>query len=62
MARSLFIYPIGKRLTPTFASDHFFLAHENEIDEYLQRSDADFAAQADARRQKLKASKPELYE
>lgn len=49
-------------LEEVYGAITFYLAHENEIDEYLQRSDAEFDAQADARRQELKASKPELYE
>ena len=49
-------------LEEVYGAITFYLAHENEIDEYLQRSDADLGAQADARRQQLKASKPGLYE
>jgi uncharacterized protein (DUF433 family) len=43
-------------LEQVYGAITFYLAHENEIDEYLQRSDADLGAQADARRQQLKAS------
>ena len=49
-------------LEEVYGAITFYLAHENEVDEYLQRSDAELGTQADARRQQLKASKPELYE
>jgi uncharacterized protein (DUF433 family) len=49
-------------LEEVYGAITFYLAHENEIDEYLQRSDADLVTQADGRRQQLKTSKPELYE
>jgi uncharacterized protein (DUF433 family) len=49
-------------LEEVYGAITFYLAHENEIDEYLQRSDAELGAQADARRQQLSGSKPELYE
>jgi uncharacterized protein (DUF433 family) len=49
-------------LEEVYGAITFYLAHENEIAEYLQRSDAELGAQADARRKKLKASRPELYE
>jgi uncharacterized protein (DUF433 family) len=48
-------------LEEVYGAITYYLAHENEIDEYLQRSDADLGAQADARREQLKALKPELY-
>ena len=49
-------------LEQVYGAITFYLAHENEIDEYLQRTDTELGTQADARRQQLKASKPELYE
>jgi len=49
-------------LEEVYGAITFYLAHENELAEYLQRSDAELGAQADARRQQLKASRPELYE
>ena len=50
------------RLEELYGAITFYLAHENEIDEYLQRSYAEFDIQADARREQLKVSKPELYD
>ncbi len=38
----------------------FYLAHEEEIDAYLRESDAQLEVQADARRARLRATKPEL--
>jgi uncharacterized protein (DUF433 family) len=49
-------------LEEVYGAITFYLAHEKEIAEYLQRSDAELGAQADTGRQQLKASKPELYE
>lgn len=49
-------------LEEVYGAITFYLAHEKEIDEYLQRSYSEFDTQADARREQLKASKPELYE
>jgi uncharacterized protein (DUF433 family) len=40
----------------------FYLAHEPEIDAYLQQSDAELEAQAAARRAQVRAADPELYE
>ncbi len=48
-------------LEEVYGAVTFYVANENEIDEYLQRSDAELDAQAGARRQQLKALKPELY-
>ncbi|MEN3331684.1 MAG: hypothetical protein V7641_1049 [Blastocatellia bacterium] len=39
----------------------FYLQHESEINAFLQRSEAEFDAQAEVRQQ-LKDSQPELYE
>ena len=49
-------------LEEVYGAITFYLAHENEVDDYLQRSNAELETQADTRRQQLKASKPELYE
>ena len=49
-------------LEEVYGAITFYLAHENEIDEYLRRSDAELGVQADARRQQLRTSKPELFE
>lgn len=49
-------------LEEVYGAITFYLAHEKEIDEYLQGSYAEFDTQADARREQLKASKAELYE
>ena len=49
-------------LEEVYGAITFYLAHENEIHEYLRRSDAELGAQADARREQLRASKPDLYE
>jgi hypothetical protein len=38
----------------------FYLAHEEEIDAYLRESDAQLGVQADARRARLRATKPRL--
>ena len=40
----------------------FYLAHEQEIDDYLRRSEAEFEAQAEKRREKFRHENPELYE
>ena len=49
-------------LEEVYGAITFYLAHEKEIDQYLQRSYAEFDTQADERRDQLKASKPELYD
>jgi uncharacterized protein (DUF433 family) len=49
-------------LEEVYGAITFYLAHENEIDEYLKRSEVDLDGQADARRKQLKDSKPELCE
>ena len=49
-------------LEEVYGAITFYLAHEDEIDEYIKRSEGDLDAQGDARRQQLKDSKPELYE
>jgi uncharacterized protein (DUF433 family) len=49
-------------LEEVYGAITLYLAHENEIDEHLQQSDAEFSTQADERRQQLKGSKPKLYE
>jgi uncharacterized protein (DUF433 family) len=49
-------------LEEVYGAITFYLAHENEIDEYLHRSEAELVEEAEARRQQLKASKSELYD
>ena len=49
-------------LEEVYGAITFYLAHEKDIEEYLQRSYAEFDTQADERRDQLKASKPELYD
>ena len=49
-------------LEEVYGAITFYLAHEDEIDEYIRRSEVDLDAQGEARRQQLKDSKPELYE
>jgi uncharacterized protein (DUF433 family) len=49
-------------LEEVYGAITFYLAHDREIDEYLQRSSVELDAEADERREQLKASKPELYE
>jgi len=40
----------------------FYLAHEQEIDEYLRQSEARFAIEAQQRREQVQQANPELYE
>ncbi len=49
-------------LEEVYGAITFYLGHETEINEYLQSSEAELAAQADVRRQQVKTAKPELYE
>jgi len=49
-------------LEEVYGAITFYLAHEKEVTEYLQQSDTELSAQADARRKELRASRPELYE
>jgi uncharacterized protein (DUF433 family) len=49
-------------LEEVYGAITFYLAHEDEIDEHLKVSEVDLDKQADARRQQLKDSKPELHE
>lgn len=49
-------------LEEVYGAITFYLAHEPEIDEYRRSSDADLDEQSDSRRERLRASKPELLE
>jgi len=49
-------------LEEVYGTITFYLAHQEEIDEYLRRSSAELENEAEARRQQLRSSKPELYE
>ena len=49
-------------LEEVYGAITFYLAHEKEIDDYLQECHAVLDIQADARREQFKASKPKLYE
>ena len=40
----------------------FYLAHEQEVDDYLKQSETEFEAQAHQRREQFRNQKPELYE
>ncbi|MGH9838355.1 MAG: DUF433 domain-containing protein [Blastocatellia bacterium] len=40
----------------------FYLAHEQEIDDYLRQSEAQFEAQTEQRRERFRQENPELYE
>jgi len=40
----------------------FYLAHEQEIDDYLKRSESELEVQAQQRREQFRSEKPELYE
>jgi hypothetical protein len=39
----------------------FYLAHQDEIDEYLRRSEAEYEALRQKQLEALRVSKPELY-
>lgn len=49
-------------LEEVYGAITFYLAHETEIDNYLQSSEVELAAQSDARREQVRTAKPELYE
>jgi len=49
-------------LEEVYGAITFYLAHETEIDEYLQSSEVELAAQADARRKQVRMAKSEMYE
>ena len=49
-------------LEEVYGAITFYLAHEQEVGDYLQRSNAELDDQAAARREQLKAAKPDLYE
>jgi hypothetical protein len=48
------------RLEEVYGALTFYLAHEEEIDAYLRESNAQLEVQANARRARLRATKPEL--
>lgn len=49
-------------LEEVYGAITFYLAHESQIDQYLRESNAELDAQETARREQLRASKPELYD
>ena len=49
-------------LEEVYGAITFYLAHESQIDQYLLQSNTDLDALASARREQLRASKPELYD
>jgi uncharacterized protein (DUF433 family) len=49
-------------LEEVYGAITFYLAHESQIEQYLQQSSTELDAQAGARREQLRASNPELYE
>lgn len=48
-------------LEEVYGAITFYLAHEQEVDAYLQQSGNELEAQADARRARLRETKPDLY-
>ena len=40
----------------------FYLAHEQEVDDYLKQSEVELDVQAQQRREQLRSQNPELYE
>ncbi len=40
----------------------FYLAHEQQVDEYLKQSEAELDAQTQQRREQFRTQNPELYE
>jgi uncharacterized protein (DUF433 family) len=48
-------------LEEVYGAIAFYLARETEIDDFLQSSISELDAQSDARRQKIRTAKPELY-
>lgn len=49
-------------LEQVYGAITYYLAHEQEINEYLQRGEAEFAALSQASGEELRRAKPELYE
>jgi uncharacterized protein (DUF433 family) len=49
-------------LEEVYGAVTFYLAHEQEIDDYLRQSEAEFEAQAQQRREQLRNERPDLYE
>jgi len=49
-------------LEEVYGAITFYLAHESQIDQYLRQSNVELDAQAAARREQLRASKPELHD
>lgn len=49
-------------LEEVYGAITFYLAHEQEIDEYLRQSELKFEAEAQQRREQFRQANPELYE
>jgi len=49
-------------LEEVFGAITFYLAHENEIDTYLEKSEAEWEIRAKEMNAKFKAESPELFE
>ncbi len=49
-------------LEEVYGAITFYLAHEQEIDEYLRQSELRFEAEAQRRREQFRQTNPELYE
>jgi uncharacterized protein (DUF433 family) len=49
-------------LEEVYGAITYYLAHETEVDDYLQSSEVELAAQANARREQVRTAKSELYE
>ncbi|HKQ74586.1 MAG TPA: DUF433 domain-containing protein [Blastocatellia bacterium] len=49
-------------LEEVYGAITFYLAHEQEIDDYLRQSELKFEAEAQQRREQLREANPELYE
>lgn len=48
-------------LEQVYGSIAYYLAHEQQINDYLRRGEAEFAALSHASREELRRAKPELY-
>jgi uncharacterized protein (DUF433 family) len=49
-------------LEEVYGAITYYLAHETEIDDYLAETEKNLQAKADARREQLRATHPELYQ
>jgi len=49
-------------LEEVYGAITFYLAHKQEVDAYLQRSEIELESQADARRAEARSANPELFE